>query len=180
MKTAQIAVLGLAVVSAAGAGWLAMNMTAQEPQVQVEAGPVVEQSSEQVLVASADIAMGGEITSQVAWVDWPAAAIQDGFIKQSVEPTALEEIVGTLVRSPILTGEPIRRAKLVGAGQSFMSSILPSGKREAASIDPYGVQWTVGIASSSWHCGMPSTQTSDYHQRFSQEAAEMCRRGGVC
>lgn len=36
------------------------------------------------------------------------------------------------MRSPILTGEPIRRAKLVGAGQSFMSSILPSGKRAVA------------------------------------------------
>ena len=132
MKTAQIAVLGLAVVAAGGAGWLAMNLTSQPVQVQVEAGPVVQQMTEQVLVASADIPMGGEITSQVSWVDWPTAAIQDGFIKKSMEPTAQEEIIGTLVRSPILTGEPIRRAKLVGAGQSFMSSILPSGKRAVA------------------------------------------------
>ncbi len=132
MKTAQIAVLGLAVVAAAGAGWLAMNLTAQEPQDQSQSGPVVQQSTEQVLVASADIAMGGEISSQVSWADWPIGAIQEGFIKKSVEPAALEEIIGTLVRSPILTGEPIRRAKLVGAGQSFMSSILPSGKRAVA------------------------------------------------
>lgn len=129
MKTAQIAVLGLAIVAAGGAGILAMNLSSQESQIET-AG--VQQFTEQVLIASADIAMGGEISTQVAWADWPAGAIQDGFIKKSVEPEAIEEIMGTLVRSPILTGEPIRRAKLVGAGQSFMSSILPSGKRAIA------------------------------------------------
>jgi pilus assembly protein CpaB len=131
MKTAQIAVLGLAIVAAGGAGILAMNLSSQEPQVQTNALEA-EQFTEQVLVASADIAMGGEISTQVEWADWPAGAIKDGFIKKSVEPQAMEEIMGTLVRSPILTGEPIRRAKLVGAGQSFMSSILPSGKRAVA------------------------------------------------
>ncbi|MGL4405716.1 MAG: Flp pilus assembly protein CpaB, partial [Notoacmeibacter sp.] len=134
MKTAQIAVLGLAVVAAGGAGLIAMNMTSQPPQqVSGEIAPVVQQAEmEQVLVASGDIPMGGEITSQVSWQDWPSSAIQDGFIKKSVEPTALEDIAGSVVRSPILNGEPIRRAKLVGAGQSFMSSILPAGKRAVA------------------------------------------------
>lgn len=132
MKTAQIAVLGLAVVAAGAAGVIAMNMTSQPPQ-EISVAPIVEQAeTEQVLVASADVPMGGEITSQVAWQDWPSGAIQDGFIKKSVEPGALEEIAGSIVRSPILTGEPIRRAKLVGAGQSFMSSILPAGKRAVA------------------------------------------------
>jgi pilus assembly protein CpaB len=133
MKTAQIAVLGLAVVAAGGAGLLAMNMTAPQVTVQAENAPVVQQMEmEQILVASADIAMGGEISTQVSWMDWPSGAIQDGFIKKSAEPTALEDIAGSVVRSPILTGEPIRRAKLVGAGQSFMSSILPAGKRAIA------------------------------------------------
>jgi pilus assembly protein CpaB len=133
MKTAQIAVLGLAVFAAGGAGVIAMNLTAQPPQQQSDNAPQVQQMEmEQVLVASADIAMGGEISAQVAWTDWPSGAVQDGFIKKSAEPTALEDIVGSVVRSPILTGEPIRRAKLVGAGQSFMSSILPSGKRAIA------------------------------------------------
>jgi pilus assembly protein CpaB len=132
MKTAQIAVLGLAVIAAGGAGVVAMNMTAQAPQEQNNVTVIQKVETEQVLVASADIAMGGEITSQVAWLDWPAGAIQDGFIKKSAEPNALEEIAGSVVRSPILNGEPIRRAKLVGAGQSFMSSILPSGKRAVA------------------------------------------------
>jgi pilus assembly protein CpaB len=131
MKTAQLAVLGLAVVAAGGAGFLAMNLTAQQPVTET-AAPLPEVSTEAILVASADIPMGGEITSQVSWMDWPANAIQPGFITRSAEPTALEDITGSVVRSPILTGEPIRRAKLVGAGQSFMSSILPAGKRAVA------------------------------------------------
>ena len=133
MKTAQLAVLGLAVVAAGGAGFLAMNMTAPTTQVIETAAPVQPQGElEQVLVASADIALGGEITGQVRWQEWPKDAVQQGFITQAVEPNALEEINGSVARSPILTGEPIRRAKLVGAGQSFMSSILPAGKRAIA------------------------------------------------
>jgi pilus assembly protein CpaB len=131
MKTAQIAVLGLAILAAGGAGVIAMNMTAPQ-QAQSDAPAAPQVTMEQVLVASANIEMGGEITSQVSWMDWPSGAIQDGFIKKSAEPTALEDIMGSVVRSPILTGEPIRRAKLVGAGQSFMSSILPAGKRAIA------------------------------------------------
>jgi pilus assembly protein CpaB len=128
MKTAQLAVLGLAVVAAGGAGFIAMNMTA--PQQVVQTAPVEDRSSlEQVLVATADIPLGGEITGQVEWRGWPSGAVQQGFITQAAEPTAIEEITGSVVRSPVLTGEPIRRAKLVGAGQSFMSSILPAGKR---------------------------------------------------
>jgi pilus assembly protein CpaB len=127
MKTAQLAVLGLAVAAAGGAGFLAMNVTAPQQVVETVA-PAPQVSMEAILVAATDIPMGGEITSQVSWQDWPTNAIQPGFITQSAEPSALEEIVGSVVRSPILTGEPIRRAKLVGAGQSFMSSILPAGK----------------------------------------------------
>jgi pilus assembly protein CpaB len=131
MKTAQLAVLGLAVVAAGGAGFIAMNMTA--PQQVIQSAPVQQKMEvEQVLVATADVPLGGDMTGLAEWQDWPSDAIQQGFITKSAEPDAIEEIAGAVVRSPILTGEPIRRAKLVGAGQSFMSSILPSGKRAIA------------------------------------------------
>jgi pilus assembly protein CpaB len=130
MKTAQLAVLGLAVAAAGGAGVIAMNMSA--PQQVTQAAPVQQVEMEEVLVAIADVPLGGDITGQVEWKEWPIQAVQQGFITKSAEPTALEDIAGSMVRSPILTGEPIRRAKLVGAGQSFMSSILPSGMRAVA------------------------------------------------
>ena len=131
MKTTQLAILGLALASAGGAGVLALNMSA--PVEVVQAAPVQTGiQTESVLVASADIPLGGEITSQVAWQEWPQNAITQGFITQSAEPSAVEEIMGSVARSPILNGEPIRRAKLVGAGQSFMSAILPAGRRAVA------------------------------------------------
>jgi pilus assembly protein CpaB len=130
MKTAQLAVLGLAVAAAGGAGFIAMNMTA--PQVVTQAAPVQTMETEEVLVAIADVPLGGDMTGQTEWKEWPVDAVQQGFITKTAEPNAMEDIAGSVVRSPILTGEPIRRAKLVGAGQSFMSSILPSGKRAVA------------------------------------------------
>ena len=36
---------------------------------------------------------------------------------------------------PLYAGEPLRRSKLIGEGQSFMSSILPSGMRAIATPD---------------------------------------------
>ena len=132
MKTAQLAILGLALASAGGAGMLAMNMSSPQ-DLPLDVQPVVQNvSTQNVLVASADIPLGGEITTQVSWREWPETAIVDGFITEAAEPNALNEISGSVARSPILNGEPIRRAKLIGAGQSFMSAILPSGKRAIA------------------------------------------------
>lgn len=132
MKTTQIAILGLALASAGGAGFIALNMNAPQQVVEVQPTIQTEVSSEEVLVATADIPLGDEITTQVGWQPWPNSGVAEGFITKTAEPNALEEISGSVARSPILRGEPIRRAKLVGAGQSFMSSILPPGKRAVA------------------------------------------------
>ncbi|TJU97992.1 MAG: Flp pilus assembly protein CpaB, partial [Mesorhizobium sp.] len=39
---------------------------------------------------------------------------------------------GSIARVGMYAGEPVRRSKLIGEGQSFMSSILPSGMRAVA------------------------------------------------
>ena len=40
--------------------------------------------------------------------------------------------MGSVARVAMYSGEPLRRSKLIGQGQSFMSSILPSGTRAVA------------------------------------------------
>src|SRR5690606_29380397 len=45
---------------------------------------------------------------------------------------ALEDLRTAIARVAIYDGEPLRRNKLVGDGKSFMSSILPAGKRAIA------------------------------------------------
>jgi pilus assembly protein CpaB len=47
----------------------------------------------------------------------------------SATPDAITDIAGSIARSEILAGEPIRAEKLVPAGGGFLSSILETGMR---------------------------------------------------
>jgi pilus assembly protein CpaB len=67
--------------------------------------------------------------------------------QKSETPNALEETAGSIVRSAFLSGEPIRREKLIKTdGTGFMSAILPSGMRAVAiSIDNRGASSAGGF-----------------------------------
>lgn len=128
----RIVVLGVAVVAAAGAGFIAMNLTAPAPQA-----PIVENNApaielDEVLIASTALTTGSNVGGQMRWQEWPSAAVGPDFITRSTRPEALNELKDTIVRSTIAEGEPVRMVKLLGADQSFMSSILPAGKRAVA------------------------------------------------
>ncbi len=95
----------------------------------------------EVLVAAAELPMGQTIKpADLRWQSWPKTAASDSSLQRASAPTALEDTVGSIVRSPFLSGEPIRREKLIKAnGSGFLSAILPSGKRAVAiSIDARG------------------------------------------
>ncbi|MDZ7822655.1 MAG: Flp pilus assembly protein CpaB [Ahrensia sp.] len=131
----RMVILGVAVLASGGAGFLALNMsapTAPQTVLEVPTAPAIE--LDQVLVASSTILTGAKIEGSLRWQDWPAeaASAESGFITISSRPNAIEELEGSIVRSMITAGEPIRLIKILGADQSFMSSILPSGKRAVA------------------------------------------------
>jgi pilus assembly protein CpaB len=131
MAASRLIILGVAAVAAGGAGWVAKNMTAPLPAVVVESEtPSI--STAQVLVVSGDVPMGAGIGDQLSWQDWPSAGINENFITRNAEPDAMEKLRTGIARVPIYGGEPLRRSKLVGEGQSFMSSVLPSGRRAIA------------------------------------------------
>jgi pilus assembly protein CpaB len=134
MATSRLIILGVAVAAAGGAGYVAKNMmTPPPPEVIVEQGP--QQPSIEladVLVLSGDVPMGQPIGDNISWQAWPADAVNENFITRSAEPDALEQLKGSVARVAMFQGEPLRRSKLIGEGQSFMSSILPSGRRAIA------------------------------------------------
>jgi pilus assembly protein CpaB len=133
MPASRIIVLGVAAVAAGGAGYIAKNMATTPEPVIVKNEPVEPQLQlAEVLVASEDLPVGSDVEGRLRWQSWPEDAVVDGFITRSQEPDAIEELGTSVVRMPIFTGEPVRRSKLIGPGQSFMSSILPSGKRAIA------------------------------------------------
>lgn len=133
MKKAQLIILSGAVLAAGGAGYLAMNLANQEPETRVVEAPVMQARTENVLVASSDIAMGTRISEDMlSWQPWPADNVPNGMITETTDPEALSEMVGSIARSPIYSGEPIRTNKIVNSEQGYMSAILPKGQRAVA------------------------------------------------
>ncbi len=127
MKAARIVVLAVAVVAGGAAAFLASRSEAPAPAP--TPAPVVDTAD--VLVAKNDIQMGQVVQPQdMQWQSWPTSAANANFVRRSDKPQALEQLAGSIARSPFVAGEPIREAKLIKAnGSGFMAAILPSGMR---------------------------------------------------
>lgn len=134
MKATQLAIMGVAALAAAGAGYLGFVLSNKPEQVRevVLEQPQVE--LEEVLVAANNIALGTSLKQEmVEWQTWPKEGIADGYITRSENPEGLEITDNpAIARSPFYQGEPIREGKLVRAGQGYMSAILPTGQRAIA------------------------------------------------
>lgn len=134
MNSSRVIILGVAVFSAIGAGYVAKTMMAPPPEpVVVDQGPQEPAIQlTEVLILKKDVPMGGILGDAIAWQSWPKDGVDPKFIAKETDAAALEELKGSIARVPLYSGEPLRRSKLIGEGQSFMSSILPSGKRAVA------------------------------------------------
>ncbi|CAN7171586.1 Flp pilus assembly protein CpaB [Mesorhizobium amorphae] len=133
MPASRLIILSVAVAAAGGAGYVAKNMVAAPPpQVIVDSPQAPAIALQDVLVLSGDVAMGTPLENNISWESWPSNGINANFITRAAEPDAVEKLKGSVARVAMFTGEPLRRSKLIGEGQSFMSSILPSGMRAVA------------------------------------------------
>ncbi|KMO35494.1 pilus assembly protein CpaB [Methylobacterium tarhaniae] len=142
MKSSRLLLVSVAVVTGAGA-FIMMSGREPPPPVAPVAAPAPAPAIEmvEVLVASAELPMGQSLkAADLRWQPWPKSAAGDGFLQRASAPTALQDTVGSIVRNPFLSGEPIRREKLIKAdGSGFLSAILPAGMRAVAiSIDARG------------------------------------------
>lgn len=129
MKPARIFILAVAVVSAGLAGLLAMSITG--PTVVEMAEPVIEhEPTVNVLVMAKSLPVGARLSADaIRWMAWPKAGIVDGFITDEARPDAATQLQGSVVRLPLLNGEPVRAEKIADASGQILSSILPAGKR---------------------------------------------------
>ena len=128
MKPARIIVLVVAVA----AGGVAAMLAGRSPETVVIAPePAQKIETVDVLTAKGDIAMGQIVSGQdLQWQIWPLAAASQNFIKRNERPEALDQLAGSIARTPFVIGEPIREAKLIKAnGSGFMAAMLPSGMR---------------------------------------------------
>jgi pilus assembly protein CpaB len=127
MKGARIFVLCVA-LAAGGAAAYMMKSEEAAPVAQAPAPPKLDVVD--VLVAKGDIGIGQNITKdELRWQTWPTA-VAGSFIRRSDRPGAIEQIAGSVTRTPFSDGEPIREDKLIKAnGSGYMAAVLPSGMR---------------------------------------------------
>jgi pilus assembly protein CpaB len=137
MKTARLAVLGIALVAGVGA---AILISGSKPAA-VAAPPPPPVSTDGVLVAANELNFGAVVgASDMRWEDWPKDHIPEGLVRKSASPGGVEELQGSVVRSNFAAGEPLRRDRLVkGPHSGFLASVLSKGSRAVAiNIDTQG------------------------------------------
>jgi pilus assembly protein CpaB len=125
--------LQIVLLSVAGFAIVLMGLLTafRSPKDQSKSEPVAVESTE-VLVARTDMSVGQVATQpQFRWQSWPAESVSPGFITRAAGgDRVMQDLSGSIVRSPITAGEPITTQKLIKAGQGgVLAAILPKGMR---------------------------------------------------
>jgi len=162
MNTRRLVVILLAAVAAGGAALIVRGLLGGgTPKANATVQPAPIAISE-VLVAASNLQPGQPLNaSQVRWQKWPTSAIDPGFIVQRDAVTAETAVAGTVVRAPIVAGEPITYNKIVKSNSAgFMSATLQPGMR-AVSIGVSVVSIAGGFVFSNDRVDIILTQTSN-------------------
>ncbi|MBI5261640.1 MAG: Flp pilus assembly protein CpaB [Bradyrhizobium sp.] len=129
MNTARIVVLVIAMGAGGVAAYLASG--SDDGNKPSPVAPVAQLPTVDVLVARSDIGLGQLVKPEdLQWQTWPADHASSTFIRRNQRPDAAKQLAGSIARSPLMQGEPVREQKLVRAeGSGFMAAILPAGTR---------------------------------------------------
>ncbi len=131
MNMPRMLVLGLAVVAAAVAVLIVRGlMGGGTPQVAAML-PKPQVVTGEVLVASEPLQPGQTLAaSLVRWQAWPKSSIDSSFITHDETPNLDAALAGTVVRAPMVAGEPLTAAKFVRSDAAgFMAATLQPGMR---------------------------------------------------
>jgi pilus assembly protein CpaB len=127
----RLALLIVALSAGGGAAWVALAMQSN-PAIAtiIHPEPVV---MPEVLIASSDLAQGQVLSKEnIRWQSWPESAVNPAYIIRSARRDAVETLSGSIVRSRVIAGEPLREEKLSPLNAGFLSAFLPAGKRAMA------------------------------------------------
>jgi pilus assembly protein CpaB len=130
MNTQRLVVLGLALVAAGGAAFLVRGMLGGgTPKVEAKSAPPMPMS--EVLVADTNLVPGQALAAdRVRWEKWPTASVDPSFITHDAAGSEEAAVKGTVVRTPIMQGQPINHNAIVhGDASGFMAATLGEGMR---------------------------------------------------
>jgi pilus assembly protein CpaB len=130
MNTKRIIVLCVAGVMAIVAALLARGMMGGgTPKVEAKAAPQMPMS--EVLVASGSLQPGQALTADlVHWQRWPSSSVDASFITRGSVGGIDDVVKGTVVRSPLTSGQPVTNTAIVHANAvGFMAAMLNPGMR---------------------------------------------------
>ncbi|MBA5723931.1 Flp pilus assembly protein CpaB [Candidatus Liberibacter sp.] len=133
MKLARLTIISASAIAAVIAGVLAMRLAERGPvqKIEIESSPKIKLVN--ILVSDDNLPVGSTLNSSVLkWVAFPEENVFDGFIDDVHRPKAIEELDGTILRIPLLKGDPVRTEKIVDSSHGNISSLLPRGKRAFA------------------------------------------------
>lgn len=123
----------IALASGGVAAWLVGAVPSSGPgtaQTAMSSGPV---RTTEVLVAASSVEQGTVLgPEQMRWQTWPVEAAQNSYILRPEQPNAIDEVAGSVARSPLVAGAPVVAENLAPAESSFLSSVLRSGMRAVA------------------------------------------------
>src|ERR1700731_3053505 len=139
MDRTRMIVLAVAAVAAGAVALLARSLLGGgTPPTVAAPGPRIVMSD--VLVAAADLTPGSQLTpASVRWQEWPKSSVNSVFITRDSAPDVSKVVQGTVVRAPIMAGEPLPPTKFVHADSAgFLAAMLSPGMRAvsiAISVD---------------------------------------------
>jgi pilus assembly protein CpaB len=124
----RIIILFVALTAGGACAWLLM---VAEPKSEVAA--VHQPHMSEVLVASADLVPGQVIGEKdLRWQAWPNEAMSATYLTRAIKPDAAASLKGLMVRTRVVSGEPIMEDKLSRSSAGILASMLPPGKRAVA------------------------------------------------
>ncbi len=136
LTPSRLILVAVALIAGGLAAWLALGQPAPAPAPVIEQtapAPAPEAPTLEVLVAKSSIAVGTRLTPDLLeWQKWPEATVRTEYLTSTAAPDAMTELSGTVARTELLAGEPIRPEKLGQAGAGYLSAILAPGKRAVA------------------------------------------------
>jgi pilus assembly protein CpaB len=158
MNAVRLIILLVAAVAAIGLAFVVRGAFGDKKSSTATAAAVVTPvaaPTAQVMVAKRDLPIGARLTpADIGWQAWPADSLNPAFITDGAPPAApetgakgaadkaakvatslfggaaMQQVVGAIVKEPILANEPMTLRKLVRSGEgNYMAVVVQPGMR---------------------------------------------------